>query len=95
MTTPFNPHIKLYPNTRRAWLHSSTKVIGSVIMYAMTCTRPDFAFTMDQLSRFTSIPSNLHWLAVKRVMRYLRHNMDYGIVYSGYPTILEGFTGAS
>ncbi|KAL7215696.1 hypothetical protein ACSBR1_027781 [Camellia fascicularis] len=64
-------------------------------MYAMTCTRPDIAFIVGKLSRYTSNPSNVHWHAVNRILRYLRKAIDYGIVYNGYAAVLEGFTDAS
>ena len=64
-------------------------------MYAMTCTRPDIAFAVGRLSRYTCNPSQLHWQAVYRILKYLKHTLDYGIHYTGYPSVLEGFTDAS
>jgi hypothetical protein len=37
------------------------------LMYLMVCTRPDLAFTLSRLSKFSS----RHAAAVKRVLRYL------------------------
>ena len=70
------------------------KIIGS-LMYAMTCTRPDIAFAVGKLSRFTSNPGPQHWLAIRRVLRYLKGTINYGITYSGEPPILEGYSDAS
>lgn len=64
-------------------------------MYAMTCTRPDIAFAVGKLSRFTSNPGPQHWLAIRRVLRYLKGTINYGITYSGEPPILEGYSDAS
>jgi hypothetical protein len=95
ISTPFDPHIKLYPNTGRAISQLEySRVIGS-LMYAMTCTRPDIAYAVGKLSRYTHNPSDIHWNAVNRVLRYLKKTIDYGIVYSGYPSVLEGYTDAS
>ncbi|XP_028101612.1 uncharacterized protein LOC114300934 [Camellia sinensis] len=69
-------------------------VIGSP-MYAMTCTRPNIAFAMEKLSRYTSNPSSVHWHAVNRVLKYMRKRINYGIFYNGYPAVLEGFMDAS
>ena len=46
------------------------RVIGS-LMYLMSCTRPDIAFTVSSLSRFTSNPGENHWKVIVRVLRYL------------------------
>ena len=54
--------------------------IGS-LMYAQVCTRPDLAFIVGMLSRYLSKPGMDHWIAVKRVMRYLQGTKDYMLVY--------------
>ena len=64
-------------------------------MYAMTSTRPDIAFAVGKLSRYTSNPSNIHWNAVFRILKYLNGTKNYTICYSGYPSVIEGFTDAS
>ncbi|XP_057538096.1 secreted RxLR effector protein 161-like [Amaranthus tricolor] len=71
-----------------------SKVIG-LSMYPMTRTRPDIAFAVGKLSRFTSNPSPLYWMAIRRVLRCLLRTKDYGIAYGGEPPILEGYSDAS
>ncbi|XP_073222612.1 secreted RxLR effector protein 161-like [Cicer arietinum] len=61
----------------------------------MTCTRPDIAYVVGRLSRYTSNPSKEHWQAVNRVLKYLKGTINYNLVYSGYPSVLEGYTNAS
>ncbi|XP_074298159.1 secreted RxLR effector protein 161-like [Silene latifolia] len=61
----------------------------------MTSTRPDIAFAVGKLSRYTSNPSLEHWVVVKRVLRYLKQTMDYGLNYVGFPSVLEGYSDAS
>ena len=64
-------------------------------MYAITYTRPDIAFAVRKLNRYASNLSNLHQHAICRVLKYLKKTMNYGIHYSGYPFVLEGYTDAS
>ncbi|KAL4303809.1 hypothetical protein GQ457_10G007710 [Hibiscus cannabinus] len=64
-------------------------------MYLMSCTRPDIAFTISCLSRFTSNPSENHKKAILRVLRYLRYTRDYRLHYSRDPVVLEGYSDAS
>ncbi|PWA92773.1 zinc finger, CCHC-type [Artemisia annua] len=95
VSTPMDTSEKLMPNTGKAVSQLEySKVIGC-LMYAMTCTRPDIAFAVGKLSRYTSNPSAHHWKAVQRVLKYLKKTMDYSLSYTGYPSVLEGYTDAS
>nr|GEU92390.1 zinc finger, CCHC-type [Tanacetum cinerariifolium] len=71
-----------------------SRVIGYLI-YAMTYTRPSIAFVVGKLSRFTSNPGTQHWQAIQMVLKYLKKTMDYRLTYTGYPSVLEGYTDAS
>ncbi len=64
-------------------------------MYVTNCTRPDIAYSINKLSRFTSNPSTDHWKALMRLLRYLRYTMDYGLHYTRYPAVLEGYSDAN
>lgn len=43
-------------------------------------TRPDIAYAVNKLSQFMHCPTNEHWLAVKRILRYLRGTLTHGII---------------
>ena len=64
-------------------------------MYVMNCTRPDIAYAINKLSRFTSNPDPNHWIALVRVLRYLQYILSYGLHYTKYPAILEGYSDAN
>ena len=53
------------------------------LMYAMLGTRPDLAYTVSALGRFSSDLSTKHAGALKRVLRYLRHTQYHGLVFQG------------
>ncbi|GJR73960.1 zinc finger, CCHC-type containing protein [Tanacetum coccineum] len=61
------------------------------LIYAMTSARPDIAYVVGRLSRFTSNPSRQHWKTITRVFKYLRGTKDYGLSYVGYPSVLEAY----
>jgi hypothetical protein len=65
------------------------------LMYLASATRPDISFAMSKLSWFTSNLGDNHWCALERVMYYSVGTMNYGIQYSGYPAILEGYSDAN
>lgn len=51
------------------------------IMWPSLITRPDIAFVAAYLARWNSNPTTAHFVAQKRVLRYLRGTVDYGILY--------------
>ena len=57
-------------------------LVGS-LLYIATCTRPDIAFAVCQLSRHLENPSDEHWKAAIRVLRYLKKTASYGIGFQG------------
>ena len=54
--------------------------LGS-IMYAQVYTRPDIAFATGLLGRYQSNLGHDHWVAAKKVMRYLKRTKDYMLIY--------------
>ena len=56
--------------------------VGS-IMYLMIGTRPDLAFAIRKLSQHLEQPLQVHWIAVKRVLRYIAGTRDHGILFRG------------
>ncbi|GKE34833.1 hypothetical protein Tco_1454155 [Tanacetum coccineum] len=95
ISTPLDPTIKLMPNTGRVvdQLEYSREI--GCLMYAMTSIRPDIAYDVGKLSRYTSNPSTYHLHAIMRVFKYLKKTIDYGLSYVGYPSVLEGYSDAS
>jgi len=93
--TPYDPSIILRKNRRisRDQLRYS-QIIGS-LMYLASATRPDISFAVSKLSRFVSNPGDTHWSALERVLRYLKGTMTYGIHFTGYPRVLEGYCDAN
>ena len=61
-------------------------------MFLMVATRPNIAFTLLILSRFTAKPQRLHEAALQRLLRYLKSLIQRGITYSIGDLI--GFTDA-
>nr|GEU91898.1 hypothetical protein [Tanacetum cinerariifolium] len=92
--TPMDPVEKFKPNTGKPVDQlENSRAIG-FLMYAMKSNRPDIAYAVGILSRFTSNPSRQHWKAITRIFKYLRGTKDYGLSYIGYPSVLEALTAA-
>jgi hypothetical protein len=55
------------------------QLIGCLLY--ITATRPDIMYTVCLLSRYMQAPTRQHMLAAKRVLRYLKGTLTYGIWY--------------
>ena len=52
------------------------------LMYLANNTRPDIAFSVNLLARYSSSPTKRHWNGIKHILRYLRGTIDMGLFYS-------------
>ena len=92
ITTPMASNLKLMSDSSYdsvdAMMHS--QMIGS-LMY-LTNTRPDICIAVNNLIQFLTDPRQVHLIAVKHVLRYLKGTMDYGLKYNANPKInLHGY----
>nr|GEY45613.1 zinc finger, CCHC-type [Tanacetum cinerariifolium] len=90
-----NTSEKLMPNNGQAVSQLEYSRVIGCLMYAMTCTRPDIAFIVGKLSRYTSHLGTQHWQAIQWVLKYLKKTINYRLMYIGYPSVLEGYTDVS
>lgn len=59
----------------------------------LTASRPDLLFAASVLSRFMQDPGQKHLVAAKKVLRYVKGTIDYGIVYTQTKNgVLEGLS---
>ncbi len=81
--TPMDSNIKLEPNKEQANkedIKLFQMLIGS-LLYIILGTRLDIAFSVIKLARYASNPSRVHFTAIKRIYRYLKGTINYGITY--------------
>ena len=57
-------------------LYRST--VGS--LQYLSLTQPDLAFSVNRVCQFMHRPTKLHWQAVKRILRYLKHTITHGLL---------------
>lgn len=67
------------------------EAIGS-LRYLVTGTRPDLCFAVNQVSQYMEKPKVHHWQAVKRIFKYLKRTINYGILYSSKVGKLQGYS---
>ncbi|KAG8496501.1 hypothetical protein CXB51_008983 [Gossypium anomalum] len=71
-----------------SYLYRST--VGMLQYFCIT--RPDLSFCVNKLSQYMNSPSDNHWRAVKRVLRYLIGTLEYGLHYSQGQFKLVGYS---
>ncbi len=47
------------------------------LLYLSTGTRPDIAYAVGSVAKYTSNPTQRHWIAVKRILWYLKGTGDF------------------
>ncbi|GLU00818.1 hypothetical protein SLE2022_181580 [Rubroshorea leprosula] len=60
--------------------HAYRSLIGSLLY--LTNSRPDITFATSVLSRFMQSPSRTHYGAARRILRYLKGTISFGILYA-------------
>ena len=94
VSTPLEPGRKfqqLVPSDEPFDVQTYQQAIG-YLTYISTATRPDIiAAAVGALSQYMSKPSKDHWVGVKRVLRYLKGTLKYGLKFSAQEEKLELF----
>ena len=82
ISSPMEQKMKLTSSEGKEFEHATKyqQLVGRLIY--LTTTRPDISYVVDILSRFMHKPSEGHWSAAKRVLRYLKGTQDVGLKYS-------------
>lgn len=70
-------------------------VVGA-LLYLAVYTRPDISYSVGVLSQFLDNPGMTHWIAAKRVLRYLKSTINCALTYCHDKTgiILSGASDA-
>lgn len=56
------------------------QAVGS-LLYLSVATRPDITFSVHNASQHLEKPEKMHWNAVKRILKYLKGTISYGLYY--------------
>jgi histone deacetylase 1/2 len=54
------------------------KSIVGALQY-LTLTRPDLAVAVNKVCQFLHAPTSIHWVSVKRILRYVKFIVDLGL----------------
>ena len=57
------------------------QAIVGCLLYLTMKTRPDIAYAGSLAARFSAKPNKVHWIAVKRILCYLKGTIQFGLNY--------------
>ncbi|XP_019156474.1 PREDICTED: uncharacterized protein LOC109153138 [Ipomoea nil] len=67
------------------------RVVGA--LQYLTITRPDLSYSVNRLCQFMHSPTTDHWALVKRVLRYIKGILDYGLhITVSYSAVIHAFS---
>ncbi|KAE8662822.1 UDP-glucuronate:xylan alpha-glucuronosyltransferase 1 [Hibiscus syriacus] len=72
------------PDLYSGWIRVEVLQYRSVVgaLQYICHTRPDISFAVNKAAQFLQEPTEAHWLAVKRILRYLRGTLETGLWFS-------------
>ncbi|XP_026460024.1 uncharacterized protein LOC113360780 [Papaver somniferum] len=81
VSTPVSPRSKLSSNDDA--LFPDITLYRSLVarLQYLNMTRPDITYMVNQVSQFMHLPTQSHFLVVKRIPRYLKCTLVHGISF--------------
>ena len=83
VATPVDPSVKLEKAKEDSEIFDQGRYQSAVgsLLYLSIRTRPDITYAVSNLARYCARPTKEHWLAIKRIIRYLIGTLDCGFFY--------------
>lgn len=78
-----NPGKSVIEDTLLSDLRSYQRLVGKLLY--LTVTRPDIAFSVQNLSQYIQQPKTSHTEAAQRIIRYIKNQPGLGVLLSSNP----------
>ncbi|XP_019149918.1 PREDICTED: uncharacterized protein LOC109146716 [Ipomoea nil] len=82
VATPMNMTLDLHAATSLAFDATIYRQAIGRLQY-LAITRPEISFAVNHLAQYMAAPTELQWQSVKRVLRYLKGTLHYGLHFRG------------
>lgn len=91
LPTPMVSNLSL-SSKQRSHIHipqEHRSIIGA--LQYVTITRPDIAFSVSKMSQFMHFTLDTHFMEVKRIIRYFKGSMTYGMTLNALSSVSSRF----
>lgn len=89
VVTPGDTNVKLIASEEEPSTKIPYQEAVGALLYLSIISRPDITFQVNRASQFNARYNQSHWIALKRVFRYLAGTVETGIVYCPKPEDFE------
>lgn len=89
--TPCQSGLKLYEDGGTPLSPSDASQFRSLVgcLQYLTFTRPDIAYVVNSVCQFLHSPTDVHLHAVKRIVKYIKGTLEFGIVFRKGPSLVS------
>ncbi|WVZ48888.1 hypothetical protein U9M48_000283 [Paspalum notatum var. saurae] len=97
ISTPMTASEKLLKNQGAALNEKDKFKYWSIVggLQYLTLTRPDLSFAVNRVCQYIQSPTDAHWTAVKRILRFVKGTADHGLkIQKSGSMMLSGFSDA-
>lgn len=96
IATPMENRLKLPKGEESKRTSKPYRELVGCVMYVSLTSRPDLAVAANYFSQFQACPNEIHWIHLRRVLRYIRGTLDLGLIYRGCDVgpVLEAYSDA-
>lgn len=92
---PVDPHPTLENSVRVPDKNIPYREAVGSLMHLAIVSRPDIMFAVSLVSRYLNCYDHTHWNVVKKIMKYLKETMSYGLHYtSSQENMLQAYSDA-
>lgn len=90
MNTPLSVNMKLSSQNGVPLKSEEATKYQSIVgaLQYLTLTRPDIAFSVNKVCQFLHSPTTEHWVAGKRILRYISGSLNLGLTFSPSSSIV-------
>ena len=80
--TPMSTTVKLFTTDSSPLSDDDATTYRSVVggLQYLTLNRPDLSFSVNRVCQFLHSPTEGHWAAVKRILRFVQGTLDHGLL---------------